>query len=854
MENFNLKKLESYGGNILESPREKFSLSPIFELSRNLHYTYKPKPKSLTIQKLFLLTESSIWCLQMSSFLWIPNLTIRNWKENSDFWRIIGYMRLDNACSAYGIINLCIYTSLLITLISIIAIFLMAIMILYSKPIPSLISKIVKQILYFFSVVFKIPVFTLFTICLKYNWFPKTYVYEYYENNEISNFEVNILVQILIIAGLAGYFFIYVVIGVICSGEIRHSMANHIIDAKAHSKIDIYLAFSDILIPILFTTIGSYNIVFFQVILIIVFGALTVEILEKLPYFNFFTNCLTSIKCLQIPLISSFFIFAKIIDASFITLLLFIIILPIIDAIIIYKIKYSKKKNIPKTLIYFGKIQNIFGLERCLRDFFCSNSQEKREEILSLLGKCFNETMLYKNKLLIIWEVNYCVFTLGDKALAKIKLCKSRFSDHSIEGDYQEYICKKVVSEFNSSESEKFLVYFQKINKTKKEDADLCVRLLDFWKEVVSKKPNLNKLNKMMDLVSNSAISITESYSHLHEKFPKSKEALTFYYTFVKYILCDIDKSTHLSYKIQSIHDVSELSSQSKDTNFFDDNNGVMLVYCENKNFGEIAFANQKSAEILKLPISEIIGNKISFFIPSPYDSYLNQLPYYLQLATEAAIKFPDHFFLSLPSKFLIDCTVKGSLVSMHNNLFFLFIFQKINIPQEFAVISSEWDIYSHSENFPQLAQIISKDLRGCNIKHLFPSLATIDIQAFTPLFLADISTYLIYCIIDFYGLKINYVLLINDKIEAETWKTDKRIEKINKEFTPKQKLCCDFSQRKEENVSTNVFKTDFDDKIEPYHNSQIRSQFYKIDRIVSLSSRSINIFHIVFVSAVKNI
>ncbi|CAG9323977.1 unnamed protein product [Blepharisma stoltei] len=601
-------------------------------------------------------------------------------------------------------------------------------------------------------------------------------------------------------------------------------------------------------------------------------------------------NFLELLKFSTICLISFAFLFGNVIDNAFVISLFLFLVIPLLN-IIIARILINLLKEIDFDVPSDPKrLANIYVLESKIRPIFCSNSIEAKAEILYFLGKCYNCSKLHENKLLAIWEANYCIFTLNDEALAKIKLERSKNSHFSLEGNYQEYLCKKVLSEFDTNESIEYLNYFQKIHDAKKEDEILCMELLDFWKEIVSIKPNLNILDDLLKSIPDSISYLDEEYSHLHLMFPKCKEVLILYSSFARNILCDTEKSTILEHKMRSIDKfASGTSKDAKSLSFFDEGNGILLGLAEQKRFGQITFANQRASEILKYPINGIIDNKLQFFIPPPYNTYTDDIFYSsLQYVSDSQIKLPKHFFLQLPNKSLIECKGKASLSCISGHLIFILVFKNRNSSHQFALISDEGEIYSHSEHFPQFVGKSNNNLRGYKLKDMLPAFQQENIKPFFPYHLSymEIETYLIFCHSEFYSVNINYVLIINDPEEIEACRRGEFDEfqqagKIIK-FTSKNKISLnlirslssdnsDIIKRKKIRKQTKLEELPWDTHIGNVDSTEVAeehsgksfeeekhsnksdntSQHFALKRIVNLSSRSIKIFHISFVFAV---
>ncbi|CAG9311158.1 unnamed protein product [Blepharisma stoltei] len=405
--------------------KEKSLKSSIFEYFCQLFPGNAYQEDSILKQKLVLAIEGTIWCLQIISLLWVPDLPIKNWSKNNTLWKIIGYLKFDNACSAAGIIEECFlaiiiftYTSFIIIAISIIAIY-------YSYSLPSYAFKVFRGFIYIWANFFLVPTVELLSIFLKYNFLPHDKISEYDTDGQLSDFYVNFGCKIVIIVGLM-IGFVMILFYTEFAAEIRHSEIKTTLNAKAHSKIDYHIAIFTYFFPITYAVFAENYIIYLQISAIIFSGFLIKEAIIFLPYFSYFGNTTIILKLSCIVVISFIFILGSLMDNSLAISILAVFIVPSLAIFIVQfscKLQIKSSKIIPKDL---KCIDSQYELEKSVRHEMCSGNIEYKDEIIQIFENFFIEKRLNGSKLQAIWAANYCFYTLKDESLAKIKLAKSK--------------------------------------------------------------------------------------------------------------------------------------------------------------------------------------------------------------------------------------------------------------------------------------------------------------------------------------------------------------------------------------------------------------------------------------------
>ncbi|CAG9323939.1 unnamed protein product [Blepharisma stoltei] len=767
----------SYKKEIWKIEKENSLINSVFELYRRLHFERNFGEKSISKQKFGAIVEATVWCVQIVSLLWTPKMSITGWSDNIIVWEVIGYLRLDHTCSALGIMNECLYFSILMSFINFLGITALVFIIYRSYTFPNILFSMFKRILYIWTTLLMVPSMALFSIFLKYSFLSENKVSEYKTNNDASKFQEAIVVQIGIIIGLIVSFFLLLFYSEF-SGEIRHFASSKNIKAKAHSKIVTHSNIITYSLPIIYAVLSENYIIYFQLLTMIFSLLLMAETMVFIPYFSPFCNTIAIIKFFDVALISFIFLFGYIIDKGLSITLLAIALVPLSAVFIIqFSSKLQRKipSGIPTSTIH---INNEYNLEILLRKALYYNDEENKDQIIGIFETFFIEKSSQGSKYQVIWATNYCIFALKDESLAKVKLSKIKLiCDWGLEANYQVYLCKKNIQKSSSSESSQFLNNFQQLNKIKRVDRQLCMNLLDFWKEITASRPSLKSLIKFLDQVDDGITVLNQEYSQLTTKYFNSRESLSLYASFARNILYDSEKSILLENKLRYFDRILQNSSNgSKNFSFFNDSNGVMIISNEEENFGEILFANSKVSEVLKCPSHFIVGNSLTYFIPNHYkDILIEEMRRIIRFDSASEIDLLEGLFWNLPTNFLVECTGKASLTSFNNFRVTLWVFKPKKAKHQAALISESGEILRHTINFSKIAKQVNGNLIGYNLENLFPSFKMYDLQSCTPyqLLYFENETILVKQYMEFRKIKIPYIILINEPQEILKWKAD---------------------------------------------------------------------------------
>ena len=138
----------------------------------------------------------------------------------------------------------------------------------------------------------------------------------------------------------------------------------------------------------------------------------------------------------------------KYVDDAGVAFLLSVLFIPplmlIVNCVISSRFNLHKSDACLQRIIkYPHSIESLEDFEKRLRPFLFSAKDKDKILVLGAFSAYFQAS--YKNHYseLVIWESNYCLASLNDARLARIKLSKYFISEKTVEGDYQYFGCNK---------------------------------------------------------------------------------------------------------------------------------------------------------------------------------------------------------------------------------------------------------------------------------------------------------------------------------------------------------------------------------------------------------------------------
>lgn len=250
------------------SKSESPLISALFEFFYACFSSKSAKEKKSPLEKVKILITNFLFSIQIISLLYFPEMRIDNWNSNNGIFVLLGYLRIDNSCSALNFIVPCTYLaisllsfSLLLTLFGLVTIY-------SGNKLPETVMKIASGCLKFISYYVLIPIIALLSLVVKINQEKPQEIKEYAELNEFSDFEVNAGVVIFIIPLLIFSLLLFLSKAAL-TGDIKHVSSKHSLVARAHSNISCLTVLYTFLLAALHAAIGLKNTIYFHAIVLL---------------------------------------------------------------------------------------------------------------------------------------------------------------------------------------------------------------------------------------------------------------------------------------------------------------------------------------------------------------------------------------------------------------------------------------------------------------------------------------------------------------------------------------------------------------------------------------------------------
>ena len=694
-------KTKSQSSQILQKSTKSKLLTKIFLsiiqlFSKHLETQVKP---NLQYFKFFLL--QLIVFFQYTSLLWHEEMGFAAWSEFKWYWKVLGYFRIDNIFRDLGQNNSMLFGFCAVEY-----------------------SGLALSGYFLFCCIMKKDQISLFNWMLKNNLILKSSFLFYpfcivFLNGFLVSFTgtadgggIYLALNLVncVVCFVVHVFAKFLVIFFDC--DVNHGARDKDMLSKSTCMVDVRSCAVDLCIVALYCLLPAGMIQIIHVIAFILKLWLSANYLIYLPFFNPLSNQLIFCRTAAESILALLFVSAYFINDSEFLLLSSLLIIPLttISTFNLMHLRYSKIDPNQKTLnvsLFELKIrQKLFDIRTPDRNLI--------SEFNKLQKKYF---LLTGNKsLLSIWLSYYCINSLKDYRLAFIKLSQANKVSFSIETYILELkLRKRLKSKYlNQLEDLYFLKYILKLNHAKDLDEYICEIYIEFSTEITSKNPSKSKLKRLARDLDSNLIEVQKSYLSLCEKYPNGVETFRLYKSFLDEIR--VNAEGDLRIKIPDLNDF-------QDFNYFDDNNGIMLVSGELEDLGKIIYANSGFAMMMRTSTSSLIGSDLNSLIPYPYNiGHNNTLIRYSQFCTNSQLRFPGSLFLKTEKGFLVEFNFKITCVSSNHCIFYLVVAKEIENQQICVLLSQSGLIYSYSENILSLFPN-SVNLENHLIEDLVPGL-----------------------------------------------------------------------------------------------------------------------------------
>ncbi|CAG9330803.1 unnamed protein product [Blepharisma stoltei] len=751
----------------------KTQLITFFSKSFGRKYSSRLNLKGQMISEIVL---NSVVTMQMISIFWYPTMPITNWSSWATLWKILRYVRIDAFCDYFGMIEYCFIGASSIVGSCVIFIVLTSIIYWHSKKSLGFLNVIVRKGVIGITNLGCIPIQILCCVVFKYSTFNASKVQEY-ENYDLHKLDLGVagsifsfltLVLLIILAYLVELF----------GTDIRHSVVGKNIMAKPNSNLDLTLITLSTIQVLFYVFLDEQYVIYYQLIFLFITIAICYRWINAVPYYSSYENIIKicRISCKSIVLIV--FLLGYAMDNSLVVSILSIVITPLAMAAISMKLYRRCDLLSPRKFFFLSQME----FEQSIRHLLVSENTENKDKVLNLFSECYKPRSFRKNKLLSIWEANYCLFILKDPRLARVKLTKSAFTKPCLEGDIQE---DKIYQKLDKKKSDlpevEYLDYLSSLESTKDKDEEMCYILLDLWNEIASRSPRISKLTNMFIKVNDLTKTLKSSYESLASKNKRS-DVFDLYGTFLENILGDYEGGEIVLKKKVKIGSLDMMIGYQKKLEDYDETLSIILISASFDSFGVISYINSKAAQNLKTQKSDAIGINFSSFIPKPYcnDHNENMRKLYMN-CTNTILDKPKDFFLQDQEGHLFECNILFKFTNFNSNPYIIATLRPGNKLRQIILVSEEGDIYSFSALIPHVLSIEEQNLRGSNIMKYFPSLVVKDMPPFEPQFLKFRGKLLgiIHSIKKVKSTTIHLLLVINDKKEIKKWREGQAEEQV---------------------------------------------------------------------------
>ncbi|CAG9322461.1 unnamed protein product [Blepharisma stoltei] len=746
-------------------------LGKIFKSNSTNHYLIR----SQIIVEAML---NTIVAFQMNALAWYPDMKISRWDHYSSFWWFISYFNINNFCAISSITDYCSYgTFSIFGYCS--GMLLITFLLDFTKiRIPALFIWTLKILISCLATVLYIPSILELTMIFKYSAFSYDKIDEFSSNIDASS--INFGPSGAILSVLFIIFLILVsVFWELFTADVRHTFCDKNLTARSHSSVDLKLLAFRTILSLSHVLFGKLKIAKYQVIFMICSLLVYLQFLVKLPYYNRIENCIKFCKIFSVTLSFLAVLLATVADDAGIAFMLNFFMQPVMAMINVLIV--NKRTNIINSHKITFKSQFLF--EQSIRRFLCDANLENKLQVIDYFIACLSHKKFIKDKLLVIWEVNYCSYSIKDERLARIKLTKANSAIFTLEGCIQEWKTQKNIDKRDkSSVDAHYIRYLEDLNSARQMDSEICFELIDLWSEFSDKIPEYKKIHFLTMKSSYLLANLKGFYEKLILKY-KHIELYDLYITFLENVLGETDQNNAI-YRLKSGISRHLSFSTAYDSKFgsHEENSGIMLVSANEDSFGIITYANEKASQQLKCTLSDLIGSHLYNYIPNPYAYNHDEIvkEYIANYKTEE-IAHKGWFFLQNSLGYLIECGLLIKLTAFHNNAYFLVALIPRVTNRQFALVSEEGIIHSSTELFSYYIGTSQPNVKNSYISEIIPRLDITSMKLFEPIMIQQNGKkFAVVHTINVLGAtRIHKIIIVHDENEIKLWKNGQEIDQI---------------------------------------------------------------------------
>lgn len=740
-------------------------------------------------QKLYHTFNMLLYTLQLVSLVFPP--TVPEWQSFKLFSDIVSIIRGDFLLVKLNLGLACYIIALALTLIP-----FFSLIILYIKSLKKLAFDInnykltLTACLAFIKNVSFIPFLCIFTAMQRYEIVGSV---PQYQNASSVSFPIPYV-------GISSIGFVVVLVFLaLVENTFQYQQfltkSSSGIYSRAHSKIEaLKLLLSTALVFSHFYLQDTQNAIHLLISFLIGFILWGLYSLY-LPFYQIFTNFTHSSAYLVVMWVSLVELFSKVLQNSTMVFVLIVFVSPCL-VIIQWDLLHRRKEYIAKE---FNKriigLDNIYKCELLIRNYSeeylkASKMVEKETEMIKLKNDIFKIFKYMKKRFLqsniqAVWEFIFAFTLLKDEGLARVKLSGTA-SVFDIEGSYLYYKYCRFLDDFSEDYLEEvdFVKFRKTYEKATRQDKKTSQLQFEFWKELSSEKPNVGNLEKIAYKLHDNLKKCKRTLKKVTLQYPNNQLALKLYGTFLLEVYNDNMKGNELLSKAEHEKKQQEMRSMGnyEKFNYFDDNNGIIIISGERDNLGNITSINRPASEILRLSENFAISMNIANFIPPPINIarvHNKALARFLinSQTTTVGLPFTSYFIDSMG--YLVEVYLQVRCVALNDCPFFLAGIKKSNLPREIILYDGDTILFN-TRGFSILVGYSDTEtcLKGCQLSSIvkdFPKFYKNKNQT-------DVYKYMIpqtvnFISMKFFDIKINnytfkYLIASDNQDEISTWNT----------------------------------------------------------------------------------
>lgn len=663
--------------------------------------------------------------LQLLSFIFSPHLNEEGYEGYESYIKIFTLMRFDALSFYFGIEFPFFIFSCFIIILPLSAIIIQTLRLKYNKKPPQ------KSVIRF---TVKIPLviikrFLLPSICcvfishIKYSLFSYSSVKEY---EGVTIYQLNSIPLALISIILLPLFYIIILAQTLFLYENDLTRAKESFFARSSSHVALINISFYFILSVLYFFVREYGLWYF----VIAFGVLKVynlyQYIYHLPFYQKFANILYGWSCFLNAWSSLVLVISVLLESPLVCMFLIVIVTPcflvILHMLTDMRIKYIATHYKIETCrtIYQAELLIRQSLKKALK--YRKIDEEIYENAVTEVKTLFTQasSKFDNEKLLHVWEAIFYYQILKKPDLALVKLSRSGGGNTSLEGDFHTHRLKrKLLKNIRFSKDRQFISFLRTISEVKDADLKACNYALDFCNELLSAKPNQKTLELLAFSLSKSNIEVTKIYDKLITKFPKQGAVIKLYGSYLNDVVNDPRGEEMLkSFKNLGLEDVIE--------EYFEYKWGLLVVAGETDKVGMILHSNKQAAEIINLPIRQIIGSSLRNYIPPPINKFhLCSMKNYIMYGSSNEVSHNDYALFYNKDKFLVECMMFVKTACWADRPFFIANLKKCEGNREIVLYDPDnFKIHGTSRGFRNLVDNQGmSNFEGCYLEEFLPGI-----------------------------------------------------------------------------------------------------------------------------------